>query len=47
VPSGARAVRSRPHEGEDIRLVEGDHDTDCKILGFGAMKLKSEIVRKA
>ena len=32
---------------KNIRLVEGDHDIDCKIPGFGAMKLKSEIVRKA
>ena len=30
-----------------IRLVEGDHDIDCKIDGFGGMQLKSEFVRKA
>ncbi|WP_111413031.1 zinc ribbon domain-containing protein YjdM [Billgrantia lactosivorans] len=30
-----------------IRLVEGDHDIDCKIDGFGPMKLKSEFVKKA
>ena len=30
-----------------IRLVDGDHDIDCKIEGFGAMQLKSEFVRKA
>jgi len=29
-----------------IRLVEGDHNIDCKINGFGAMKLKSEFVKK-
>ena len=29
-----------------IRLVDGDHDIDCKIDGFGAMKLKSEFVEK-
>jgi protein PhnA len=29
-----------------IRLVEGDHDIDCKIDGIGAMKLKSEFVKK-
>ncbi|MFV0593156.1 MAG: zinc ribbon domain-containing protein YjdM [Draconibacterium sp.] len=29
-----------------IRLVEGDHNIDCKIDGFGAMALKSEFVRK-
>ncbi len=31
----------------NIRLVEGDHDIDCKIEGIGPMKLKSEFVRKA
>jgi protein PhnA len=30
-----------------IRLVEGDHDIDCRIEGFGAMQLKSEFVKKA
>ncbi len=30
-----------------IRLVDGDHDIDCKIDGIGAMQLKSEFVRKA
>lgn len=30
-----------------IRLVEGDHNIDCKIVGFGAMQLKSEFVKKA
>ena len=29
-----------------IRLVEGDHDIDCKIDGFGPMKLKFEFVKK-
>lgn len=29
-----------------IRLVEGDHNIDCKIDGFGQMKLKSEFVKK-
>ena len=32
---------------KNIRLVEGDHNIDCKIDGIGAMKLKSECVRKA
>ena len=32
---------------KSIRLVEGDHNIDCKIDGIGAMKLKSEFVRKA
>ena len=29
-----------------IRLVEGDHNIDCKIEGFGQMSLKSEFVKK-
>ena len=31
----------------NIRLVEGDHDIDCKIDGIGQMGLKSELVKKA
>ena len=30
-----------------IRLVEGDHDIDCKVPGIGKMGLKSEFVKKA
>ncbi|MFO7646647.1 zinc ribbon domain-containing protein YjdM [Halomonas campaniensis] len=32
---------------KNIRLVEGDHDIDCKVDGIGPMKLKSEFVKKA
>ena len=32
---------------KNIRLIEADHDIDCKIEGFGAMQLKSEFVKKA
>jgi protein PhnA len=32
---------------KNIRLVEGDHNIDCKIDGIGAMQLKSEFVKKA
>jgi protein PhnA len=31
---------------KNIRLVDGDHDIDCKIPGIGQMGLKSEFVRK-
>lgn len=31
---------------KNIRLVDGDHDIDCKIDGFGAMSLKSQYVKK-
>ncbi len=30
-----------------LRLVDGDHDIDCRIEGIGAMMLKSEFVKKA
>lgn len=32
---------------KNIRLVEGDHDIDCKVDGIGPMKLKSQFVKKA
>jgi protein PhnA len=32
---------------KNIHLVEGDHNIDCKIDGFGAMSLKSEFVKKS
>lgn len=31
---------------KNIRLVDGDHNIDCKVDGFGAMGLKSEFVKK-
>lgn len=31
---------------KNIRLVDGDHDIDCKVDGFGPMKLKSQFVKK-
>jgi len=31
---------------KNIRLTNGDHNIDCKIPGFGAMELKSELVKK-
>ncbi|WP_045387399.1 zinc ribbon domain-containing protein YjdM [Falsirhodobacter sp. alg1] len=30
----------------NIRLVDGDHDIDCKIPGIGQMGLKSQFVKK-
>lgn len=29
-----------------IRLVDGDHDIDCKVPGIGQMGLKSQFVKK-
>jgi protein PhnA len=44
---GAPAPLKAGTKVKKIRLVEGDHDIDCKIDGYGAMQLKSEFVRKA
>ena len=44
---GASAVVKVGTKVRNIRLVDGDHDIDCKIPGIGAMGLKSEFVKKA
>lgn len=44
---GSSSVLKIGTKVKNIRLVEGDHNIDCKIDGFGAMKLKSEYVKKA
>ena len=44
---GSSSVVNVGTKVRNIRLVEGDHDVDCKIEGFGAMQLKSEFVKKA
>jgi protein PhnA len=43
---GSSSVLKQGTKVKNIRLVDGDHDIDCKIDGFGAMKLKSEFVKK-
>lgn len=43
---GTSAVVKVGTKVRNIRLVEGDHDIDCKIDGVGAMKLKSQFVKK-
>ena len=32
---------------KNIRLVDGEHDIDCKVPGIGQMGLKSQFVKKA
>ncbi|MGQ7844307.1 zinc ribbon domain-containing protein YjdM [Granulosicoccus sp. 3-233] len=44
---GSSAVVKVGTRVKSIRLVEGDHDIDCRIDGIGAMKLKSQFVKKA
>lgn len=44
---GSSLVVKVGSKAKNIRLVDGDHDIDCKIDGIGAMQLKSEFVKKA
>jgi protein PhnA len=43
---GSSQVVKQGTKVKGIRLVDEDHDIDCRIDGFGAMKLKSEFVKK-
>jgi protein PhnA len=43
---GSSSTLKQGTKVKNIRLVEGDHNIDCKIDGFGAMSLKSEYVKK-
>lgn len=43
---GASSALKAGTKVKGIRLVDGDHNIDCKIDGFGGMKLKSEFVKK-
>jgi protein PhnA len=43
---GASSVIKVGTKVKNIRLVDGDHDIDCKVEGFGQMGLKSEFVKK-
>ena len=44
---GATSTLKAGTKVKNIRLVDADHNIDCKIDGFGAMALKSEFVKKA
>lgn len=43
---GSSDVLKRGTIIKNIRLIEGDHNVDCKIPGFGGMELKSEFLKK-
>ena len=45
-PKGSGGVIKQGTKVRNIRLVDSDHDIDCRIDGFGAMSLKTEFVRK-
>lgn len=44
---GSSLVVKQGTKVKSIRLIDGDHDIDCKITGIGPMQLKSEFVKKA
>ena len=44
---GSSSVVKAGTKVRNIRLVDGDHDIDCRIDGIGPMQLKTEFVRKA
>lgn len=43
---GSSSVVKQGTKVKNIRLVDGDHDIECKIDGFGAKQLKTEFVKK-
>ena len=43
---GSSAVVKVGTKVRGIRLVDGDHDIDCKVPGIGQMGLKSRFVKK-
>ncbi|HRQ58357.1 MAG TPA: zinc ribbon domain-containing protein YjdM [Azoarcus taiwanensis] len=44
---GSSSVLKVGTKVKNIRLIDGDHDIDCKIDGLGPMQLKSKFVKKA
>lgn len=44
---GSSLVVKKGTKVKEIRLIDGDHDIDCKIDGIGAMQLKTMFVKKA
>lgn len=44
--NGSSLVVKRGTRVKNIRLVDGDHDINCKIDGMGAMQLKTSVVKK-
>jgi protein PhnA len=44
---GSSAILKVGTKVKGIKLVEGDHNIDCRIDGVGSMGLKSEFVKKA
>lgn len=43
---GGSGVIKRGTKVKNIRLMDGDHDIDCKVPGFGPMQLKTSVVKK-
>lgn len=45
-PKGSSNVIKMGTHVKNIRLVDADHDIECRIDGFGQMSLKTEFVKK-
>ncbi|MBB5073995.1 alkylphosphonate utilization operon protein PhnA [Bartonella callosciuri] len=43
---GAVSILKSGTKVKNIRLVDGDHNIDCKIPGIGQIGLKSEFIKK-
>ena len=43
---GSSSVIEVDTKVKNLRLVEGDHDIDCKIPGVGSMTVRPEFVKK-
>ncbi|MFD1040162.1 zinc ribbon domain-containing protein YjdM [Virgibacillus byunsanensis] len=43
---GTSSVVKRGTKVKNIRLIDGDHDIDCKVDGIGAIQLKTKFVKK-
>lgn len=44
---GSSDVVKQGTKVKNIKLVDSDHDIDCKVDGIGPMNLKTEFVKKA
>lgn len=44
---GSSSIVKQGTKVTNIKLVDSDHDIDCRIPGIGAMSLKTEFVKKA
>jgi len=43
---GSSDVIKQGTKAQNIKLVDKDHDIECRVLGFGFISLKTEFVKK-